>query len=312
VFVIVNWNGREALLRCLESVYAVDYPRFEVVVVDNGSADGSGDAVAERFPRTVLVRLDENSGAIVGRNIGLRKGFELGADYLLTLDNDQVIDRDFVKAGVAIAERDPRVAMVGGIIYFLSRPGVIETAGGIIDYSENVARNRGFRQEDRGQFTKDEKVEWIGTGGLLSRRKALEVIGLCDEEYVGYALEDTDWGVRARKAGYDVIFSPSLKTWHEGHADVGGYSFGRKYFWAYNAVVFMRRYARWHQRLKFSLLACGGLLYALAVQTPRGNLGGVVGKAEGLYDGLRRNRARALRILRSGPPWPWRVRKRGG
>jgi GT2 family glycosyltransferase len=297
--VIVNWNGKQALMRCLESVHQIDYAPLEIIVVDNGSGDGSCAAVEAEYPDTILLRLDKNYGAIVGRNNGLREGVNIGADYLLTLDNDQIIDRDFVKRGVEIAETDPRIAMVGGIIYCLSKHQVIESAGGIVDYRQNVARTRGSMQKDRGQFAQEERVSWLGTGGLLSKRIALETIGFCDEEFVGYGLEDTEWGVRARSKGFDVIFSPSLKTWHEGHSDLGGYSFLRKYCWAYNAILFMKRYAKWHQWLKFSLFGGLGLFYALIVQGLKGNAGGVVGKARGYYDALTGNRERALRILHS-------------
>jgi GT2 family glycosyltransferase len=300
--VIVNWNGKRALLRCLDSVYRLDYAPLDVIVVDNGSADGSCDVVEEEYPQTILLPLDKNYGAIVGRNRGLKEGIERGAAYLLTLDNDQVIHRDFVQRGVAIAEADPRIAMVGGLIYCLSRPQVIESAGGIVDYSQNVGRNRASMQEDRGQFTHDESISWLGTGGLLSKKTALDVIGFCDESFVGYGLEDTEWGVRARAKGFDVVFSPSLKTWHEGHSDLGGYSFLRKYCWAYNAILFMKRHARWHHWVKFSVFGGLGLLYALVVQGVKGNIGGVIGKARGYYDAMTGNRERALRILHSARP----------
>src|SRR3712207_3089549 len=101
--VVLSWNGRDDTLACVESLLAQSWPRVETIVVDNGSTDGSADAVAERFPDVPLIRSDTNLGFAEGNNVGLRAALERGADYALLLNNDTIADERLVESLVAEA-----------------------------------------------------------------------------------------------------------------------------------------------------------------------------------------------------------------
>ena len=298
--VILNWNRKDVLLECLKAVYELDYPLYEVIVVDNASTDGSVEAVKQNFPDVVLIENDKNYGAIGGKNIGLRKALESPVDYIYMVDNDIIGAKDSLSKLVEVAESDPNVGMVGAMMYDLSKPDIILSAGGIIDYTENVSRGRGDAQKDVGQFNKVEPVDYLWGGALLARKKVLQEVGLFDPGYVGYWFEDTDLSVRVRKAGYQILFCPFAKVWHKPHATVEQFSFRKKYLATRNAIRFMKKHAPLHGWIKYLFFAIGGLPYALIRDLSKGrSIQGVWGKAKGLFDGILGRDKAVEKVLRS-------------
>jgi len=290
---ILNWNRKDVLLTSLQAVKKMDYPLFEIVVVDNASTDGSVAAVREKFPDVVLVVNDKNYGAIGGKNIGLRKAMESPVDYIYMVDNDIINAEDALTKLVEVAENDPTVGLVGAMMFDLSQPDIIFSAGGTIDYTENVSRGRGDAQKDVGQFNKTEAVDYLWGGALLARKNVLEKVGLFDPGYIGYWFEDTDLSVRVRKAGYKILFCPFAKVWHKPHATIEQFSFRKKYLATRNAIRFMKKHAPVHGWMKYLFYAIGGLPYALVRDLLKGRgVQGAWGKTKGLIDGiLERDRA---------------------
>lgn len=285
--VILNWNRKNVLLECLKAVKDLDYPVDEIIVVDNASTDGSVEAVKENFPDVTIIENDKNYGAIGGKNIGLRKALESSVDFIYMVDNDIIGAKDSLTKLVEVAESDPQVGMVGAMMYDLSKPDIILSAGGTIDYTENVSRGRGDAQKDVGQFNKVESVDYLWGGALLARKSVLEKVGLFDPGYVGYWFEDTDLSVRVRKAGYKILFCPSAKVWHKPHATVEQFSFRKKYLASRNAIRFMKKHAPLHGWIKYLFFAFGGLPYALIRDVLKGRGSqGAWGKAKGLVDGI--------------------------
>ncbi len=215
--VVLSWNGREDTLRCLESLAGV-----ETVVVDNGSADGSAEAVAERFPGVELIRTGVNLGFAAGNNVGIRRALDRGADWVVLVNNDATAAPDLVEALVAAAGRHPDAGALAGKVYVAEPPDVLWYAGGNFEprlgYSGRV---RGTGKRDDGSFDEERDVDW-GTGALLAvSREAIDRVGLLDEELFAY-LEDVDWCLRIRDAGLRVVFVPTLRAWHRVSASTGG------------------------------------------------------------------------------------------
>lgn len=285
--VMLNWNRKEVLMESIQAVLDLDYPLYEVIVVDNASTDGSQQAVKENFPNVVLVENDKNYGAIGGKNIGLRRAIQSPVEYIYMVDNDIVGAKDSLSKLVEVAEKDEKVGMVGAMMYDMSKPDIILSAGGTIDYTENVSRGRGDAQKDVGQFSKVEPVDYLWGGALLARKSVLEEVGLFDPGYIGYWFEDTDLSVRVTKAGYKILFSPFAKVWHKPHATIEQFSFRKKYLATRNAVRFMKKHAPFHGWIKYLFFALAGLPYALVRDVIKGRGSkGVWGKAKGLYDGI--------------------------
>jgi GT2 family glycosyltransferase len=215
--VVLNWNGGEDTLRCLASL-----DRIETIVVDNGSSDGSPDEIARRFPRVELIRTGVNLGFAGGCNVGIRRALDRGAEWVLLLNNDAWADDGLPAALEAAAAARPDAGVLACKVYFEEPADVLMFAGarfnGLLGYS---GRERGHGSRDEGQFDRLEDVDRATGAAMAVSRAAMERAGLLDESLFAY-VEDVDWCLRIRRAGFAVVFVPSAKAWHKGSASTGG------------------------------------------------------------------------------------------
>ncbi len=213
--IVLTYNGLADTLACLASLEGLDYPRecYRVVVVDNASQDGTPTVVREAYPQVVVIENGANLGFAAGNNVGLRYALAHGYDYALLLNNDTEAAPDMLTELVTAAEADPRSGAVGPIIYYHAAPTRVWSAGGWIDWEQGSSRMEG-EVEDRGQFTAIREVDFVTGCAMLLRRTALERAGLLDERFFMY-FEETEWCVRARRAGFRILFTPRAKLWHK-------------------------------------------------------------------------------------------------
>jgi GT2 family glycosyltransferase len=217
VAVVLNWNGGEDTLAALESLTGV-----ETICVDNGSEDGSPDAVAERFPQVELIRTGVNLGFAGGNNVGIRRALARGADWVLLLNNDAVADRELPAALSAAAAARPDAGVLACKVFFADPPDVLMYAGGRVNLRLGYwGRQDGFGQRDDGRFDTLRDVDRATGAAMAVSRAAIERAGLLDESLFAYA-EDTEWCLRIREAGFGVVFVPDAKVWHVGSASTGG------------------------------------------------------------------------------------------
>lgn len=217
IAVVLSWNGREDTLAALESLRGV-----EAICVDNGSTDGSPEAVAERFPDVELIRTGVNLGFAAGNNVGIRRALDRGADWVALLNNDAVVEPGFAAALLAAAARHPDAGVLACKVYVADPPDVLWYAGGRFDPGRGYSgRVRGAGQVDGGGFDEEIDVDWATGAALAVSRTAIERAGLLDEELFAY-LEDVDWCLRVRAAGLRVVFVPSARAWHKVSASTGG------------------------------------------------------------------------------------------
>ena len=194
--VVLSWNGRKETLACLRSLAEVGYEPFDVVVVDNASADGSADAVAAEFPGVELVRSERNLGYAGGMNLGAERALARGAEHVLLLNNDTVVDADAPGALVAEAERRPGAAALCPVVYFAEPPDVIWYAGARLDPRRAIRASTSATH-----LLRCSETERACGAALLVPARAIAELGLFDEELFAYA-EDADWSLRAREAGH--------------------------------------------------------------------------------------------------------------
>lgn len=291
--VTLNWNGEDVLPACIRSLKVQTLPLYEIIVVDNGSSDQSIERIRDRFPEVIVIENGRNAGAPAGRNVGLSRALDKDIDYLFTLDNDLQAAEDCVEKLVSVAESDTKVGSVGAFIYDAGDRDRFHSAGGIVDFTQNITRQLRKIDDPAAIYP----VSYVGTGHMLTRAAVFREIGLLDERYIGYGYEDTDFGIRTQKAGYTVCTFGQAKVWHQEHESHGRMSFKRKYLFARSAIEFMKCHAHFFQWVKYLFYVSVGLVGGFFIGLFKGGIGGVYGKFLGICDGLLNRKALALRLL---------------
>jgi GT2 family glycosyltransferase len=230
--IVLNWNGRHLLEECLDSVMAQTFRDFELILVDNGSGDGSAAWAEERWGGKVRVlALPANRGFAGGNNEGIRAA--RGA-YAVLLNNDTAADSGWLAALAAAAARHPEAGMFTPKILNYFRRHEIDNTGHLV-YPDGLARGRDRLERDDGRF--DEEGETLYPSGCAGvyRRDMLEEIGLLDEAFFAYG-EDVDLGLRARWAGWKCYYVPGAVVYHKYSATAGTYSPGKAFLVERNRV----------------------------------------------------------------------------
>lgn len=247
---ILTWNSRETVLECLDSVAQLEYGNLHPVVIDNGSEDGTPDAVRKTWGNRVHVI--ENGANLLfarGNNTGIQYALAQGADYVMLMNDDVVVDPKLVSELVAAVEADPYVGVAGPKIYYWEPRDQIWFAGGLVHLHKGTGEHIGIRETDHGQYDTPRDCDYITGCALLIKREVVEKIGPLDPDYFFY-WEDADWCFRARDAGYRVRYVPSGKLWHKISVSSGGQLSKRKIRAKLRSGwTFFRRYARWYHWL---------------------------------------------------------------
>lgn len=214
--VVLNWRNLEASRRCLRSLRDMTYPAATVYLLDNGSGDGSMEALEQEFAggREILLRNGENLGFAAGCNRGIARALADGCDYVLLLNNDCVLwDPGFLEAGIARAERSPSIGIVGGKIRRWPDDGRLWSTGGRLSFwGEEV--HVGHGEPDRGQYEEAAPRTFISGALMLIRRAVIEAIGPLPEAYF-FGKEEWEYSTRARRAGFELWYEPAFRIHHE-------------------------------------------------------------------------------------------------
>ncbi len=232
--ILLNWNRWQDTLRCLRSIEDLDYPRLDVLVIDNGSTDGSAQHLREQAPEVELIVSERNLGFAAGVNLGLHHVLEGHPDYIWLLNNDTVVFPATLREMVAVAEADPTVGITGSVAYFMGEPESVEGwGGGTIDLRTGMSRH---------VLEPGVAIDYVTGASILVRRQVFEDIGLFDEAFFVY-WEDTDFNFRAKKAGWKIAVAERSTLLHEESASYGFYSEARAYQLFRGLAIFLRRYA---------------------------------------------------------------------
>jgi len=225
--ILLNWNGLEDTSECLDSLKRITYTNYEVLVVDNGSEGDDVKLLRDRFGDYVrIIENDKNYGFAEGNNIGMRYVLNRGTDYVLLLNNDTTVAPDFLDEMIQVGESDEKIGIVGPKIYLYDEPNVIWEAGGRINWWLAALVVLGERQVDVGQYDKLAERDILSGAALFIKAPLLEKISLLDSSFF-FGYEDYDFCIRARRAGFKVIYVPKAKVWHKvgkARGKLGDYS----------------------------------------------------------------------------------------
>jgi GT2 family glycosyltransferase len=287
--VMLTFNQRETTLRALRS-FGPDLARWNVVVWDNGSVDGTVDAVRAEFPHVHAHLHPENLGVASGRNAGARLAIELWSPtHLLFLDNDMVLRDGFVDA-LLEPFSDPEVGQTQAKLLYLDEPGRINDGGGCrINFWLGVTDPVGFKQIDRGQC--EQVAPCISCGGAMMVRRALfEQLDGFDPIFDPFGPEDLDFSLRLQKLGHRALYIPKAVALHAvSHSyESSGYSAVYARSKAKHWLRFLRRHGTPLQKLGFACVGAPLIAGRMILrELRRGNPGAIIGSVRGMWDAVR-------------------------
>ena len=210
--IILNWNGKDFTLECLECFRRFNHS-YEIVLVDNNSTDDSVEVITKDYPEVTILALDENLGFAGGNNVGMEYCLNKGMDYVILLNNDTVFDFDFIAPLVNKMDTDPKLGGIQPRIFFNHDRTLIWNGGGIFYKWAGYARTIGEGVKDGPKFNLTKETDWITGCAFMVRSSVLREVGLLDDRFFIYH-EDVDWSLRIRKAGYRLLYEPSSVIYH--------------------------------------------------------------------------------------------------
>lgn len=273
--IIVNWNGHEDTIECLESVYQIDYPNYNVILVDNNSEDFSLDVIrdyckgkikvnskyfhydpnnkplklkelteenleskekeniAKKENELILIKNENNYGFAKGNNIGIRYAFNvLNPDYIMLLNNDTVVDKNFLTELIKCQKKGDNVAAIQSAIYYYSKGHEIQSIGGKFNL---FTGNTHIITKCDDNFS---EYDFLNGAAMLIKSAALDKVGLIDDQYFLY-MEETDWCYQAKKNGFKLKGCKRSKIWHKIYSSSGGKDNPiLNYYWTRNMILF--------------------------------------------------------------------------
>lgn len=262
---ILNFNGEKNTFECLDSLRSLDAKNFKltIIVVDNASEEKLNieNGFLGKIP-LIVIKSDKNLGFSGGQNLGIKYALSNGADYVLILNNDTYVDKNFIEELLRVAEEDERIGILSPKIYFA--PGfefhknryskkeqgkALWYAGGEMDWQNVIGHNRGVDEVDQRQFDKTEETD-IATGCcMLVKREVFDRVGMFDDKYFLY-YEDADLSMRARDKGFKIMYVPKSLIWHKNAGSAGGSgSILQDYYITRNRLIFGFRFASIRSKL---------------------------------------------------------------
>ena len=225
--IVLNWNGKDLTIECLESLKQVNYSNFNILVVDNGSTDGSVELLKEKFPEVSILVLEKNLGYAGGNNRGFNSLKTDQPEFVIFLNNDTIVDENFIEPLVKQLLTHKKASQTVPKIYYEDDPKLIWYAGGIVNLWTGSIYHLGIRQYDGPAYSKTHKTKYATGCCFCMRYEEFKEFGGFDEAFPMYS-EDVDLSLWIRAAGKQVWFVPDSKIWHKVSASLGGaFSFGK-------------------------------------------------------------------------------------
>jgi GT2 family glycosyltransferase len=298
---VVTWNRRDYLRACLESLARQRGVRFEVIVVDNASSDGSAEMARAEFGARVIANT-ENRGFCAANNQAFAAA---RGEFIALLNNDAVADPDFL-AELQRAFDGPDIGMAAAKVLVYEDPRRIDKVGHLI-YPDGQNRGRGTGEIDRGQYDRDRECLWPDGCAAMYRKAMLHQIGGFDEDFFMFA-DDAELGLRARIAGWRCRYAPDAVVRHHRGGSLDAGSTRRIFLIERNRVLLAAKLFPWRLLLLnpfyFALRLAGGLLAAAGGKGEMARFPGLANKLRLAWTIVRADLA-ALRLL------PRMLRKRG-
>lgn len=211
--VLVNWNSFQLTSDCIQSLQNISYKNHCVIVVDNGSEDGSGEQLKSTYPNIVLIQSSKNLGFTGGNNLGMQYAIEQAFTYVLLLNNDTFVEPNFLEPLISMLEKDNSIGAVQPKIFFHHNRNLLWDAGSFYTALLGRTYTRGYQQKDHAKYNQVMQTDWITGCAFLVRTSVLKKTGLLPENLFIY-YEDVDLSFRIRKLGYRLCYQPASVIYH--------------------------------------------------------------------------------------------------
>jgi len=238
--VIVNWNGKDDVLECLKSLVNANYPKdkFKILVVDNGSSDGSQAAISKTYPNVALIKNSKNLGYVRAVNRGINQGLEWDVEYVWICNNDIVVHEDALTQLVKIGQSDTKIGVVAPVVYSYRQPQTIDNIGYKINFwigrLKKLKYKEGIFPDPRSRMSDVDSN--LGCSNII-KTSLIQTIGMFNPIYKIY-FEETDYNVRAKRSGFRVVIARNAKVWHKTASTMDKFLFRRAYLLLRNLLVF--------------------------------------------------------------------------
>jgi len=266
--IVLNWNGWQDTVQCIESLKSLAYPNYEIVVLDNASTNDSVARIREAHPDVILIETGANLGFAGGNNVGIRYALDKGADYIWLLNNDTKVFENTLEAFVAAGEENQDIGILGSPIYEMNEPEVLQTWGG---GRINMWLGRATRCKQ------GETPDYITGASMFVRRTVFNTIGLLDDKFFMY-WEDADFSLRAAKHGWKLYVEPRARVLHKESASVGIKSYHQFRMYTESSLYFFDKHSACPLLSKSS-----SILFRLTKRLTRFDSSGL----RAIYDGVR-------------------------
>lgn len=265
--IILNWNGYDITLDCLNSLLKIDYINFKILVVDNGSTDNSKQKIQNfigGLSRISILILDKNYGFTGGNNMGVDHVLKSDKpDYFLFLNNDTEVDPCFLSKMVVLAESNDQTVAVVPKIYYFDNPNLLWYAGGYINKISCIGEHFGKNKFDSAKYSYSKRVTFMNGCAMLIKASIINELGLFDDNLFANC-EDVDLSLRILQSGKNIMYEPNAKVWHKV-----SYSFKRnnKWFGFYiatrNLIILQKKYnlKKWYFPFSFMYLFFRWFIY---------------------------------------------------
>ena len=261
--IVLNYKNATDTEECIESLRKIVYKNYFIIIVDNNSQDGSFEKLSELYPELIVLETGENRGYAAGNNYGIRYALKKGAEYVCILNNDVVVDPSFLTKLVNYMEQHQTVGMTGANICEYYNREIVQSTGFIVNY--NTARtphiNAGKRVKD---VIHDQPLPCDVVCGacMMVRKEIISKIGMIPEIYFLF-YEETEWCVRAKKAGFEIVSIMDAIVYHKGSATIKKTNGISNYYMRRNSVLFERRNASILQNIVFFMFITAREVYHL-------------------------------------------------
>lgn len=250
--VILNFNAFNDTKECLNSLKNIDYNNYEIIVIDNCSKDQSYIKLKEEFPENIMLRAEKNNGYAQGNNLGIKYALDKSADYICVLNNDVVVEKDFLTKVIRVMENDKNVGIAGPCICKYDEKNIIQAMGANINLYTGLTQGK-FKGLKYEKVKKENIfVDYLGGACFISRKEVFNKIGLIPENYFLF-FEETEFCLKAAREGFKLLCIYESKIYHKGSSTISKYNGLSYYFLNRNRVIFIRRNANIFQKLIFSI-----------------------------------------------------------